>query len=102
MAIGAIEFTTISRAQDFATIKHHEDQKVVVDQSNFSTQVQKTVEQQIKQVRRGDETQWQEHRPDAKEKGNGSYAGDGGKKRKHQASVEKMVVKRQSGFDMKI
>lgn len=102
MEIGAIEFTTISRAQDFATIKHNEDNKVVVDQSNFGTQVQKQTEQQTRQVQGGNETQWQEHRPDAKEKGNGSYAGDGGKRRKKQQTVEKMVVKGQSSFDMKI
>ena len=33
MAFGAIELTTISRAQDYTTIKHNEDNKVVVDQS---------------------------------------------------------------------
>lgn len=102
MAIGAIEFTTISRAQDFATMKQNEDQKPLVDQSHFSTQVQKQVNQQTRQVQGGDETQWQEHRPDAKEKGNGNYAGDGGRKRKKQQPVEKMVIKGQSSFDMKI
>ena len=74
----------------------------MVDQANFSTQVQKNTEQQSRQVRGGDETQWQEHRPDAKEKGNGSYAGDGGRKRKQQQTIEKVVVKGRGGFDMKI
>lgn len=102
MAVGAIEFTTISRAQDFATIKHNEDHKVVVDQSNFSMQVQKHTSQQTRQVQKNDESKWQEHRPDAKEKGNGSYAGDGGRQRKKQPTVEKMVVKGRMGFDTKI
>ena len=102
MAIGAIEFTTISRAQDFSIIKQNEDNKVMVDQSNFSTQMQKHTEQQTRQVQSGDETQWQEHRPDAKEKGNGNYAGDGGRRRKKAQPTEKMVVKGRSSFDMKI
>lgn len=102
MAIGAIEFTTISRAQDFSTIKQNEDNKGMVDQSNFGMQVQKNTEQQTRQVQGGDETQWQEHRPDAKEKGNGQYEGDGGRRRKKQQPMEKMVVKGRSSFDVKI
>lgn len=102
MAIGAIEFTTISRAQDFSTIKQNEDNKVMVDQSNFSTQMQKTTEQQTRQVRSSDEAQWHQQRPDAKEKGNGHYEGDGGRKRKKQQTVERMIIKQQGGFDMKI
>ena len=42
MAFGSIELTTISRAQDYTTIKHNEDNKVNVDQANFSQQLQKT------------------------------------------------------------
>ena len=41
MAFGSIELTTISRAQDYTTIKHNEDNKVNVDQANFSEQFQK-------------------------------------------------------------
>ena len=48
MAYGAIELTTISRSQDYATIKHNEDNKVGVDQNNFSNQVQKAVEQNVR------------------------------------------------------
>lgn len=70
MAFGAIELTTISRAQDYTTIKHNEDNKVNVDQTNFSQQFQKTTEQNIREVHSSDDTQWHEKRPDAKEKGN--------------------------------
>lgn len=102
MAFGAIELTTISRAQDYTTIKHNEDNKVVVDQSNFGEQVQKAVQQNIREVHSSDNTQWRESRPDAKEKGNGQYSGDGGRRRKGQKTSERMVVKNQGGFDIKI
>ena len=102
MAYGAIELTTISRSQDYATIKHNEDNKVGVDQNNFSNQVQKAVEQNVREVHSGDDARWGQSRPDAKEKGNGSYAGDGGRKRKKNQEDGKVVLKNKGGFDMKI
>ena len=39
--------------------------------------------------------------PDARQKGNGEYRGDGGKRRKQQPR-EQMVVKEKKGFDIKI
>lgn len=68
MAFGSIELTTISRAQDYTTIKHNEDNKVNVDQANFSEQFQKTTEQNIRGVHKSDDTMWHENKPDAKEK----------------------------------
>ena len=96
MAFGSIELTTISRAQDYTTIKHNEDNKVNVDQANFSEQFQKTTEQNIRGVHKSDDTMWHENKPDAKEKGNGNS------KRKKQQTKERVVVKNQGGFDMKI
>ena len=49
-----------------------------------------------------DDTQWHENRPDAKEKGNNKYSGDGGRQRKKQQNAERVVVKSRGGFDMKI
>ena len=102
MAFGAIELTTISRSQDYTTIKHNEDSKVGVDQANFSDQVQKAVEHNIREVHSSDDTRWRESKPDAKEKGNGQYSGDGGRKRKNKQTQERVVVKQHGGFDMKI
>ena len=82
MAFGSIELTTISRAQDYTTIKHNEDNKGIVDQSNFQTQFHKAVENKATQVHKGDDTEKGNTKYDAKEKGNGSYAGDGGRRRK--------------------
>lgn len=102
MAFGAIELTTVSRSQDYTTIKHNEDNKVAVDQANFSEQFQKTSEQNIREVHSSDNTQWHEKRPDAREKGNGQYSGDGGRKRKGKQTQERVVVKGRTGFDIKI
>ena len=102
MAFGAIELTTISRAQDYTTIKHNEDNKVNVDQTNFSEQFQKTTEQNIREVHSSDNPEWHERKPDAKEKGNGQYSGDGGRRRKSKPSHEQVVVKGRTGIDIKI
>lgn len=101
MAFGAIELTTITRAHDYTTVKHNEDNKGFVDQTNFSQQVQKTAEQHIRQVHSSDNTEWHQNNPDAKEKGNNEYQGDGGRRRKKGAE-ERVVVKGHQGFDMKI
>ena len=101
MAFGAIEFTTISRAQDYSMVKHNEDNKGFVDQTNFSQQVQKTTEQRIREVHSSDDTEWHQQNPDAKEKGKNEYQGDGGRHRR-QGADGRVVVKSQGGFDMKV
>ena len=101
MAFGSIEFTTISRAQDYSAIKHNEDNKGFVDQTNIIQQTEKTTEQRIREVHSSDDTQWHQKNPDAKEKGNNEYKGDGGRNRKR-GSSERMAVKSRGGFDMKI
>lgn len=102
MAFGAIELTTISRAQDYTTIKHNEDNKGTVDQSNFSQQFQKTTEQNIREVHSSDNTGWHERKPDAREKGNGQYSGDGGSRRRKKPAQDRVVVKSRGGIDIKI
>lgn len=101
MAFSAIELTTVSRAQDYSSIKQNEDNKAFVDQSNGQFQVQKNEQRITKEVHSGDDAQWTEKQPDARQKGNGTYYGDGGKRRKQQPR-EQVVVKGQKGFDIKI
>lgn len=102
MAFGSIELTTISRAQDYSAIKQNEDNKGMVDQTNFSQQVQKNTEQHIREVHSGDNVDWHEKKPDAREKGNNEYRGDGGKQRKKHQPKEQMVIKGRGGFDIKV
>ncbi|MCM1057582.1 MAG: hypothetical protein NC517_08245 [Firmicutes bacterium] len=101
MAFGAIELTTVSRAQDYSSIKQNEDNKAFVDQSNGQFQVQKNEQRLTKEVHSGDDARWSGKQPDAREKGNGEYYGDGGKRRKQQPR-EQVVVKGQKSFDIKI
>ena len=102
MAFGSIELTTISRAQDYTTIKHNEDNKGFVDQNNIGQSVQKEQRQRTNQVNSGEETSWHTRKFDAKDKGDNEYAGNGGRKRKKPEKQEQVVVKGHHGFDMKI
>lgn len=103
MTISRVELQgQVTRAQDFTTIKHNEDSKVMVDQNNFQRQFDQTVENRARQVQQWDEADNRGKRFDAKEKGNGSYAGDGGRKRKKEEKDGRVVLKGQNNFDMKI
>ena len=102
MALGAIEFTTISRAQEYTAIKQNEDNKGFVDQANISQYVQKEQKHRTNQVNSQDETNWHTRQFDAKEKGDNEYEGNGVRKRQKKETHEQVVVKTHKGFDMKI
>lgn len=54
MTISRIELQgQITRAQDFTTIKQNEDNKGMVDQTNFQNQFHQNIDQHLHQVRRG-------------------------------------------------
>lgn len=105
MTISRVELQgQVTRAQDFTNIKHNEDNKGTVDQSNFQQQFHQTVEARARQVIQGDRTENEGKNFDAKEKGSGHYAGDGGKHRKKEEKERdgKVVLKGRGSFDMKI
>ncbi len=103
MAFGSIEIVTLTRTQDYTTIKHNEDNKAFVNQTTIGQQMQKDTDQHIREVHSSDNTDWHNKKFDAKEKGSNEYAGNGGKKRHSQKEKqEQVVVKGQQGFDMKI
>lgn len=102
MAFGSIEIPTITRAQDYTTIKHNEDNKGFVDQTNISQQINKNVEQLTREVHSSDNSDWQNKKFDAKEKGQSEYQGNGGKKRKKEERREQIIVNGHQGFDIKI
>ncbi len=101
MAFGAIELTTISRSQDYSTIKQNEDNRALVNQENGQVQVQKNENQRNREVHDSDNAEWHEEQPDAREKGNGEYGGDGGRNRKNRPK-DRVVVKGGGGFDIRI
>lgn len=103
MALGAIEFATIARSQDYTAIKHNEDNKGVSQQSNLVQEMQQKTDVKTKQVVQSDNADWQRKKFDSKEKGSNSYAGDGGKNRKRKEEPEGCVVRKgQKSFDIKI
>lgn len=102
MALGVIELATIARSQDYTAVKHTEDNKGVAQQNNVAQNMQQQVEQKARQVRQGDNTEWQNKKFDAKEKGNGSYEGNSRDKKKEKKPEEKVLTKGRQGFDIKI
>ena len=106
MAINPIEFHgTITRAQDMTTMKHNEDQKGMLNQSNFQVKMEKQAEHQLSMVRNSDNADKKKDQTDAKEKGNGQYVGDGGKNRKKNDAIsekDRVLRKGNSHFDISI
>lgn len=102
MALGVIELATIARSQDYTAVKHTEDNKGATQQTNLTQNMQQEVEQKARQVREGDNAEWQNKKFDAKEKGNGSYEGGNRDKKKEKKPEEKVLIKGRQGFDIKI
>lgn len=102
MAIGFVEMQgQITRAQDFTTVKHNEDTKGLVDQSNFGQVVTKQVEKQVQRVNQREKAENRQKKFDAKEKGSNEYHGDGGRGRKKEEKEAdgKVLLKGVSTFD---
>lgn len=102
MAGGMIELGVVGRTQDYTTIKHNEDNKAMLDQTNLGQQAQRTEEQKASTVTDRQNADWHNKKQDARDKGSNEYAGDGGKKRRRNDESDRVVVKGQGGFDMKI
>ena len=103
MAFGSIEITTITRAQDYTAIKHNEDNKPLVNQTNIGQQIQKDTDQKAREVRSSDNSDWQNKKFDAREKGKGEYQGDGGRNRRRKAEEPDAVKEKgHRSFDIKI
>lgn len=103
MALGAIDLTSISRAQDYSPIKQNEDNKAFMDQNNIGQNVRKDIQQRAREVRTGDNSDWHSRKFDAKDKGSNEYQGDGGRRKNGNNQKEQMIVKGgHQGFDIKI
>jgi len=108
MGISPLELNgTIARTQDYSVIRQNEEQKGMLDQSHFQNQLDKELNQKPHMVSEHDNANYHNRRHDAKDKGNNSYSGDGGKDRRdsqkgkeHVAS--KVTPKVRGGFDVKI
>ncbi|MBE5884164.1 MAG: hypothetical protein E7291_07080 [Lachnospiraceae bacterium] len=103
MAFGTIEIVSLTRTQDYTTIKHNEDNKGFINQTTIAQQANKDTEQRIREVHSSDNAEWHNKKFDAKDKGSNEYSGNGGRNRREQDEKhEKVLVKGHQSFDMKI
>ena len=106
MAINPIDLNhAMTRTQDYATLKHNEDNKTFVDQTNFTNKLSKEVSDLMNQVRKKDDVQNNEQKFDAKEKGSNEYQDNRknqNKKGEELDSDGKVIVKKMSHFDVQI
>lgn len=105
MAIGPVVLNgAISRTIDVTPIKHNEDNKGMVNQANFQMEFKKDVNNKLHRVNQSDDTSKNQSKFDAKEKGNGAYSGDGGKRKTIVHSVEDKVIEKRKNvnFDIRI
>ncbi len=83
MAIGFVEMQgQITRAQDFTTIKHNEDNKSMLQQEIVEQHMTKQAERQSNRVNQSQQPEYHNRKFDAKDKGSNEYHGNGGKDRK--------------------
>lgn len=103
MAISPILLNaTIQQTNDVLQNQTRQIEKGMLDQGNIVTQETKQEYQKARQVVRSEQSFMKEERFDAKEKGNGSYQGDGGRNRKKQSQDGRVITKPEGGFDIKI
>lgn len=105
MALGPIELNvTVTRVQDYTTIKHNEDMRPNVQQMDLSHSNIKEADHKASYVDKKEEANNDQKKQDAKEQGKNKYMGDGGKNRPG-AKIPKegaVVKKEQGGFDFRI
>ena len=96
---------TVQNSQNVTGIKHAEDIKPSVEQANIAATTQKEVQQKAENVIRKENINKEQQKFDAKEKGSNEYVSVKVKKKVKTVTTddeEKVIVKNQSGFDIKI
>ena len=106
MITPALLQANVQRSQDITQIKQNEDIKPQVEHAVISSKQQEKEVKQQEQVRKQDNTEQQQKKYDAKEKGNGTYYGQNNQKRKKSERDIKedgtVTVKKKYSFDMKV
>lgn len=103
MAISPILLNgTIQQTNEVLQNQTKETHKAAMDQGNIYVQEQKHEHEKATKVMNPDKAVLYEEKYDAKEKGKGSYQGDGGRKRKPHENEERCVERPEGGFDIKI
>ena len=105
MGFGPIELNvTVTRVQDYTTIKHNEDMRPNIQQMDISKQTIKEADHKASFVEKKDDLSGDQKKQDAKDEGKNKYMGDGGKNRPgSKNSKDGTVIKKElGGFDFRI
>ncbi len=104
MAIGQVELNSaMTRIQEFTTLRHNEDQRGMVEQNHLQHQFSKQLDTHVRHVSKSEQSEYQNKKFDAKDKGSNQYSGDGGSHRKKKQNTDGRVLGlSETGFDVKI
>lgn len=97
-----MDIAPIVRTQDYTIIKQNEDSKNMIDQSNVSHVMEQKEINQSQEVVGSNRSEYYNKKQDAREKGSNEYYGDGGKSRQKKEIRDRVVVKKNGGFDFKV
>ena len=94
MGINRIELQgQVIRTQDFQAIKHQENSRTTVEQTNLQSQISKQDSVRLTRVQNKDQTSGQNMaHHDASEKGKNEYTGDGGRERREAREEDGKVL----------
>lgn len=104
MGIDAVHLNgAMTGVQDY-NVQHQEATKMMLDQSHLQNVATKKADEKQHQVQNKDDADKSGSHYDARDKGNGTYAGDGGmfRKKKESESDGRVIPIQSGGFDMKI
>ena len=97
---------TVQNSQNVTGMKHAENIKPSVEQANIAATTQKEIQHKSENVIRKENINKEQQKFDAKEKGSNEYVSVKVKKKVKDTTTnteeEKVIVKNQSGFDIKI
>lgn len=105
MGLGPIELNvTVTRVQDYTTIKHNEDMRPNIQQMDISQQTIKEADHKATFVEQKEDLNNEQKKQDAKDQGKNKYMGDGGKNRPGSKIPKEgtVIKKEQGGFDFRI
>lgn len=105
MAIDIVHLNgAMTGVNDYVNSKHLEDGRIVTNQMVYQGEVDKNVDKKLNQVREKDDLENGQRKFDAKDKGDNSYAGDGGQNRNNGRKDPDGTVRpiTRASFDLKI
>ena len=82
-------YTMVPKSQEASIVRHNEQNQNQAAQANITSRIDSTIMQNSRQTVKTEESQKEDYRYDAKEKGNGTYEGNRERKKKDGKDEEK-------------